>query len=151
MDADAGEIGEDANRFGGRCTAFGMDGVVRQPAGAGDVRPGEAPSPTHARLVAMQDRRSPQGRFDLQLDRLQRCSRLPYPSHQRALRKLHLEEIAQQVTHTVVGHELLLHQLQRQRPQAVSILRSAGCLGGKRPSTHHPTHGGIACAAIDVR
>ena len=146
MDADAGEIGEDANRFGGRCAAFGMDGVVRQPAGAGDVRPGEAPSPTHARLVAMQDRRSPQGRFDLQLDRLQRCGRLPYPSHQRALRKLHLEEIAQQVTHTVVGHELLLHQIHRQRPQAVSILRSAGCLGGNASALTTPHTGHCLCS-----
>ena len=42
---------------------------MRQPAGAGDVRLGEVPSPTHARLVAMQDRRSPQGRFDPQRDR----------------------------------------------------------------------------------
>jgi hypothetical protein len=38
---------------------------------------------------------------------------------------------------------LLLHQIHRRRPQAVSILRSAGCLGGKRPSTHHPTHGAL--------
>lgn len=79
---------------------------------------------------------APQRRFQFRFDRLERLGALLHPLDQRPRREPCAAYVSQQVPHPRIGHELLRHQQDRQRPLPRSILRPAGLLGGKRASGH---------------
>jgi hypothetical protein len=94
MHADAAKVGQDANRVSRLGAASGMDGVVGEARGAGDVRPGEPSRPADAGLVAErngQHWRLAQRRFECGVHRLQLACRLVHPADQRAARQPRLQ------------------------------------------------------------
>ncbi len=146
VDADARVGWQDADGVGRFATALRMDGVVGEPGRAGDVRPGEVAAVAHAGLVTVQHRHPAQRCLDRVLDGRQRRGRRPHPHHQGAARQVHAEQVTQQGLHPRVGHQLLLDQIDHQRPELRAILRPAGCLGGKRADAH-----GLAGRTPDVQ
>jgi hypothetical protein len=110
------------------------------------MRPCQRSGTAHARLIAVQHADLLQRLLEAQLDRLQRLGCLLDPGYQRAQREQHPEQINQQGAHPGVGHQLLLDQIDGQRPQPRPLLRPAGCLAWKGPHTHC-----MAGAALDVQ
>ncbi len=136
MQADPGVLRQDADGVGRLRAPLGVDGVVRQPRGACHVRPGQDARASHARLIAVQDRRLLQRRLDGGFDRLQRRGPLLHPLDEGPQRELHPQQIGEELAHAAVGHQLLLHQIDDQRPQPRAVLRATGRHGRKAPAGH---------------
>jgi len=134
---------EDADGVGRFVSTLGVDGVVGQPSGTRHVRPRQLACSAHPRLVVMQHRRVGKRDFDLLLDRLQGMRRLLDPAHHCPARQAHAhahahahaQEVGEQLLRATQRQVLLLDEIDGERTHPRTVLRSAGCLGGKRADT----------------
>ena len=84
----------------------------------------------------VQHRCLPQRRLDRLLDGRQRLGVLLEPRRKRPLRERRAADIRHDLTGALIGQQLLLDQIDRQRPQAWPILRPTRRFGGERPIAH---------------
>ncbi len=90
MDADACEVGQDANRLRRLAAPLGMDRIVRQPVRArptSHVRPGQCPRAAHIRFIAVQYRHPLQRLLETRFHRGQCLGAVLDPLHERARRE----------------------------------------------------------------
>jgi hypothetical protein len=111
MDADSAKAWQNADGIRRLRSALGVNGVVRQPSGAGHLHPGESPASAHAGLVVVQDRCPHERRLDRGIHWLQEACRLLHPADQRATSQPHALQVGQQLLCTAERNELRLHQI----------------------------------------
>ena len=116
--------------------ALGRGRRSASAARAGHMRPGQPPAPAHAGLVVVQHRRLRQRRLDALPPPAPAPPRLPHPRHQRAPSQRHPEQVREQLLHPAQWDQLLLQQIDRQRPHPRPILRAARRLRRKRADAH---------------
>jgi hypothetical protein len=121
-----------------------VDGIVREPTGAGDMGPGQLPAAAaaHAGLVAVQHGRAPQRGLDRRLHRLDDASSLLHPGNEASpSSKPHAEQVCEQVLRATEWHEVHLHSIHRQRRSRGPYWARLVASGGNVPPLTCPQRG----------
>jgi site-specific DNA recombinase len=133
------EARPDANRLGGRVPALGMPGQMGEPARAVDVQPVQLALDAHAGLIGVLVRPCRDEIGDVGHGGRQGDGRLSHPRDDAAIADGAGEQVGQRLARALLGHQLVLVEIDRHGPRVRAVLDGRADLRGTNAAAECPT------------